>query len=124
NNPTGTSFGRRAFEKFLARVPARCVVMLDEAYFEFVQTDDYPNGLDYLEAHPRLILTRTFSKAYGLAGLRVGYGIASAEMIDLMHRVREPFNVSLLAQRAARAALDDQEHVVRTRERVIEGLGY
>jgi histidinol-phosphate aminotransferase len=130
NNPTGSYFGRTALERFLSRLSPLTVVLLDEAYLEFAKAADYPLGTDYIggperaPAHPRLMLARTFSKAHGLAGLRVGYAVGSEEMIDLMHRVREPFNVNLLAQKAALAALGDQEHLARTRERVLEGVAY
>src|SRR6185369_8508140 len=111
NNPTGTIFRRREWESFLARVPENVAVVLDEAYFEFVDDELYPNGLAYLEHHPGLDVTRTFSKIYGLAGLRIGYGVGSLEIMDAMARLRQPFNVNLLAQVAAAAALDDEVHV-------------
>lgn len=115
NNPTGTIFGRREWEGFLARVPADVVIVLDEAYFEFVEDEQYPNGLRYLERHPGLIVTRTFSKIYGLAGLRIGYGVGSLAVMDAMARLRQPFNVNLLAQVAATAALEDVAHVEASR---------
>ncbi|MGA8261696.1 MAG: histidinol-phosphate transaminase [Arenicellales bacterium] len=122
NNPTGTCAGRGAVEEFLERVPGDVVVVLDEAYCEYVEGDDYPNGLDYLERFPNLVVTRTFSKIYGLAGLRVGYGVAGAEVTDLLNRVRQPFNVNEPAQDAAVAALADQDHVRRCREMNRRGL--
>lgn len=111
NNPTGTIFRRREWEEFLARVPDDVAVVLDEAYFEFVENELYPDGMAYLDRHPGLVVTRTFSKIHGLAGLRIGYGVGSLEMMDAMARLRQPFNVNLLAQVAAVAALDDEEHV-------------
>jgi histidinol-phosphate aminotransferase len=115
NNPTGTIVRRREWERFLARVPGNVAVVLDEAYFEFVDDELYPDGMAYLEHHPGLIVTRTFSKIYGLAGLRIGYGVGSLEIMDAMARLRQPFNVNLLAQVAAIAALDDIEHVEASR---------
>jgi histidinol-phosphate aminotransferase len=111
NNPTGTIFRRREWEAFLAQVPDDVAVVLDEAYFEFVDDELYPDGIAYLDRHPGLIVTRTFSKIHGLAGLRIGYGVMSPEIADAMARLRQPFNVNLLAQVAAIAALDDQAHV-------------
>jgi len=123
NNPTGTIFRRREWEQFLARVPEDVAVVLDEAYFEFVDDELYPDGLAYLDRHPGLIVTRTFSKIYGLAGLRIGYGVGSFEIIDAMARLRQPFNVNLLAQIAATAALDDSRHVEASRALVRESRG-
>lgn len=120
NNPTGTIFRRREWEAFLARVPDDVAVVLDEAYFEFVDDELYPDGLAYLDRHPGLIVTRTFSKIHGLAGLRLGYGVTSLELADAMARLRQPFNVNLLAQVAAIAALDDDAHVEASRALVRE----
>jgi len=122
NNPTGTWTDARALENFLERVPAHVVVVLDEAYCEYVEHDDYPDGLAYLDRFPNLVVTRTFSKIYGLAGLRVGYAVASPAITDVLNRVRQPFNVNHLAQKAARAALADQEHVRRCRDVNSRGL--
>ena len=124
NNPTGTIFRRRQWEEFLAALPPQIVVVMDEAYAEFVDDPEYP---DSLAAHgtSRLLLTlRTFSKIYGLAGLRIGFGVAHPELIEVMNRVRQPFNVSSLAQVAALAALDDDEHVARTQQCNREGMAY
>ena len=124
NNPTGTIFVRRDWDEFLAALPPHVIVVMDEAYAEFVDDHEYP---DSLAAHgrDRLLLTlRTFSKIYGLAGLRIGFGVAHPELIGLMNRVRQPFNVSSLAQVAALAALDDDEHVARTRQCNRDGLAY
>lgn len=111
NNPTGTYNTRSELDRFLERVSPETLVVLDEAYFEYVTRDDYPNGLDYLKDGRNVFVTRTFSKIYGLAGVRLGYGIASAETAEVMNRVRQPFNVNALAQAGARAALTDSEHV-------------
>ncbi|MBI5506277.1 MAG: histidinol-phosphate transaminase [Deltaproteobacteria bacterium] len=121
NNPTGTIFRRAEWERFLARVPEDVCVVLDEAYFEYVEDPEYPNGLDFLDRHPGLVVTRTFSKIYGLAGLRIGYGVGSLEVMDALARLRQPFNVNMLAQVAACAALDDDAHVEASRRRVRAG---
>jgi histidinol-phosphate aminotransferase len=105
NNPTGTIVSRAELERFLARAPDHVLVILDEAYFEYVDHPDYPNGLDYVRAGRNVVVFRTFSKAYGLAGLRIGYAVGRPELLDPMERVREPFNVNTLAQVAAAAAL-------------------
>lgn len=122
NNPTGTWLPEAALRAFLARVPERVIVVLDEAYFEYVEQRDYPNGIALLLDHPNVIVARTFSKAYGLAGLRIGYGISRPEIADLLNRVRQPFNVSHVGQAAAVAALDDAEHLARARETNREGM--
>ncbi|TBV12483.1 histidinol-phosphate transaminase [Stutzerimonas kirkiae] len=116
NNPTGTWFGPQALEDFLARVPEDVLVVLDEAYIEYASGDDLPDGLGYLSRHANLLVSRTFSKAYGLGALRVGYGVSSPRIADVLNRVRQPFNVNSLAQAAACAALDDQEYLRRGRE--------
>jgi histidinol-phosphate aminotransferase len=115
NNPTGTYVGRDALARFLRAIPPDVIVALDEAYFEYADAADYPDGLAFRELHPRLVVLRTFSKIYGLAGLRVGYGIMPAELAAYVHRVRAPFNVSSVAQAAGVAALDDAEHVAKSR---------
>jgi len=122
DNPTGTAFSRADLEAFLPQVPDDCLVILDEAYFEYVDWAEYPNGLEYVRARPNLVVLRTFSKAYGLAGLRVGYGVMSAQRVGYLNRTRMPFNVSSLAQVAALAALGDAAHVQRTRALNLEGL--
>lgn len=111
NNPTGTWFDAAALDDFLAQVPRDVIVVLDEAYIEFTEPGELPNGLDYLARYPNLIVTRTLCKAYGLAGLRVGYAASSAQIADVLNRVRQPFNVNSLALVAACAALDDQEYL-------------
>jgi histidinol-phosphate aminotransferase len=115
DNPTGTYVTRAELNSFLDAVPATTMVFLDEAYFEFADSAfrDYPDGLDYLD-RPNVIVARSFSKAYGLAGLRIGYGVSSAEAISFMERTREPFNVNLLAQEAATAALGDGAFLKRS----------
>jgi histidinol-phosphate aminotransferase len=116
NNPTGTWFDARALSAFLDAVPARVIVVLDEAYFEYVSAADFPNGISLLARYPNLVVTRTFSKIYGLAGLRLGYGLSSEAIADPFNRVRQPFNVNSLAQVAGVAALEDSAHLVRSRE--------
>jgi histidinol-phosphate aminotransferase len=114
NNPTGTYVGRQALTAFLAAVPRDVIVVLDEAYAEYADIGDYPDGIALRALHPRLVVLRTFSKIYGLAGLRVGYAVLPSELADYVHRVRAPFNVNSVAQAAALAALDDHEHVSRS----------
>ncbi len=111
NNPTGTWFGRQALAGFLARVPGEVIVVVDEAYAEMADAPDYGSALDLLDAHPNLVVTRTFSKAYGLAGLRVGYLVAAPGLVAVMERLRESFNVNGLALAACEAALGDTEHL-------------
>lgn len=108
NNPTGTWVEKQELEHFIARVPENVVVVLDEAYYEYVAAEDFTNGISLLKRFSNLVVTRTFSKAYGLAGLRVGYAVSSETLADLMNRVRQPFNVSIPAMAAAVAALDDE----------------
>lgn len=115
NNPTGTWFGPAALESFLARVPQRVLVVLDEAYIEYAEGDELPDGLDYLARYPNLLVSRTFSKAYGLASLRVGYALSSPQVADVLNRVRAPFNVNSLALSAACAALDDADYLAASR---------
>jgi histidinol-phosphate aminotransferase len=115
NNPTGTIVRRAELERFIDQLPEGCVLVLDEAYFEFAAADpEYPNSLDYLRKGLPVVGLRTFSKAYGLAGLRVGFGFAPAEIADAIERARSPFNVNALAQAAGVAALGDEEHLRRT----------
>ncbi|RLA25293.1 MAG: histidinol-phosphate transaminase, partial [Gammaproteobacteria bacterium] len=114
NNPTGTYLTKQALSEFLAAVPAHVICVLDEAYYEYVAQDDYPDSIAWLAQYPNLIITRTFSKAYGLAGLRVGYSLSSAEMADILNRVRQPFNNNALALAAAEVALLDTEYLAAT----------
>lgn len=122
NNPTGTWFAEADFHAFMAAVPAHIVVVLDEAYCEFVSDPAALNGLAQLGRYPNLIVTRTLAKAYGLASLRVGYGVASVEISGLLNRVRQPFNVNSLALVAAEAAINDDEFVQKTREMNAAGM--
>lgn len=115
NNPTGTHVGRDALERFLALIPRDAIVVLDEAYIEYAEAADFPDGLALRSLHPRLVVARTFSKIHGLAGLRIGYAVMPAELAGYIHRVRAPFNVNSIAQSAALAALEDSEHVERSR---------
>ena len=122
NNPTGTYLKRDELAGFLGKVPEHALVVIDEAYFEYVSELDYPNALEWLDYFPNLIVTRTFSKAYGLAGLRVGYAVSSLGIADLLNRVRQPFNVNSLGLAAAAAALSDDDHLQRTVALNSEGL--
>lgn len=121
NNPTGTAFYRAEWEAFLAAVPPTVAVVLDEAYIEFADDPEVPDGLAYLAEHRLLVGLRTFSKAYGLAGLRIGYGYGPSQLMELLNRLRLPFNVNRLAQVGARAALGDDEFLRRTQEAVWRG---
>ncbi|MGZ3180972.1 MAG: histidinol-phosphate transaminase [Telluria sp.] len=116
NNPTGTFIPAPQLEAFLAKVPQRVIVVLDEAYNEFLATQDQYESTEWVRKYPNLIVSRTFSKAYGLAGLRVGFAIAQPAVTDLMNRVRQPFNVNSLAQAAAIAALNDMEFLKKSAE--------
>jgi histidinol-phosphate aminotransferase len=115
DNPNGTYFTERELVSFLETVPAHVIVVLDEAYVEYVSAPDFPDGLRIRKRFPNVATCRTFSKIYGLAGLRLGYLVASPELIAYLDRVREPFNTSLVAQAAGVAALADDEHVARSR---------
>jgi len=116
NNPTGTYVDTDSLAAFLERIPEHVIVTLDEAYMEFVDRDDYPDGLKLRQRFPNLVITRTFSKCYGIAGTRVGYAVMRADWLRFVHRVRAPFNVNLIGQAAARAAIGDQAFVQRTVE--------
>jgi histidinol-phosphate aminotransferase len=122
NNPTGTFARGEEIEAFLRRVPERVLVVLDEAYNEYLPHDLKADSARWLKRHPNLVITRTFSKAYGLAGLRVGYALAHPSVADIMNRVRQPFNVNSLALTAAVAALDDMEFVARSYAENLQGL--
>jgi histidinol-phosphate aminotransferase len=115
NNPTGTHVGRSAVERLLREVPPEVVIVMDEAYIEYADAPDFPDSLKLRGLRERLLVTRTFSKIYGLAGLRVGYAVGPARLVDYMNRVRAPFNVSGVAQAAAIAALSDTEHLENSR---------
>ena len=116
NNPTGTAFTAAQLHKFMAAVAPTTLVVLDEAYTEYVDDELLPDGLKLLADYPNLIVTRTFSKAWGLAGLRVGFAAASPEITDLVNRLRQPFNVNIPALVAAEAVLDDTEYLSRSVE--------
>lgn len=111
NNPTGSCFGKEEFAQFLAAVPKHVLVVLDEAYIEYSTTAQSINSSQLLAQHDNLLVTRTFSKAYGLAALRVGYAMANPKLIELLNRIRQPFNCNRLALVAAQAALEDQAHL-------------
>ena len=111
NNPTGTWLTPQAVRAFLQKIPADVLVVLDEAYNEYLDAEDRSDAVRWSDEFPNLVVSRTFSKAYGLAGLRVGYGFSHPRVVDLMNRVRQPFNVSDIAQAAATAALHDHEFV-------------
>jgi histidinol-phosphate aminotransferase len=113
NNPTGTWAGKDELQRFVASIPASTLIVLDEAYFEFARPLGCQDGIEWLAAHPNLVVLRTFSKAYGLAGMRVGYGVSHAGVADILNRVRQPFNVGNVAMEGALAALQDPEHVAR-----------
>jgi histidinol-phosphate aminotransferase len=125
NNPTGTLLDTEALRTCLGKIPPHVLVVIDEAYVELIDDDeDVPASLDLMREFPNVVLLRTFSKAYGLAGLRIGYGITRAETVKWMEKYRQPFNVSSMAQIAASAALDDSEHLFRTRYNNEAGLKY
>lgn len=114
NNPTGTLLASDELESFISALPAHVLCVLDEAYYEFVAPADRTESLAWPQRYPNLIVTRTFSKAYGLAGLRIGYGISSDDVADLLNRVRQPFNSNMLALAAAEAALTDADYLAKT----------
>ena len=115
NNPTGTMVSAGEVDAFLARVPKDVIVIFDEAYFEYVRSSEFPDSMAYVKQGRNVIVLRTFSKIYGLAGLRIGYGVTTPEITNYLNRVRPPFNANSMAQRAALAALGDDEHVARSR---------
>lgn len=123
NNPTGTYVTRYEIEDFMDCLPDSVVLVLDEAYDTFIDVDDFPNGLKYAN-NKNVIVLKTFSKAYGLAGLRIGYAVARQEFASYMEKARQPFNVSLLAQAAATAALDDKKFLLKTRKLILQGKNY
>jgi len=116
NNPTGTVLDATSLRDFIADVPSQVIVVVDEAYAEYVHRHDYPDATRWLDEFPNLVVTRTFSKAYGLAALRVGYGVSHPDIADLLNRVRQPFNVDSFAQAAALAALQDRDYLRRSIE--------
>jgi histidinol-phosphate aminotransferase len=114
NNPTGTYTNETDFVRLMNAVPPHVLVVVDEAYSEYITKLDYPDTQSYLDKYPNLIITRTFSKVYGLAALRLGYAVSSVEIADILNRARLPFNVSTIAAKAACAAINDQEHVIKS----------
>src|SRR5262249_13640377 len=124
NNPTGTIYQKAQWHSFLQRVPEGVVIVADEAYFEFVRDREYPDSLEDHDGRRMLVTLRTFSKIFGLAGLRVGYGIAREDIVRLLNNIRQPFNITSLGQAAVMAGLDDEEHVRRTLEVNARGMDY
>ncbi len=124
NNPTGTINYSDEFDRFMENVPEGVLVVVDEAYYEYVQDSRYPDTMRYFRDGRDILILRTFSKIYGLAGLRIGYGIGKREILEEMNKIREPFNTNSLAQAAALMALDDQEHVRRSIEINEQGKEY
>ncbi len=124
NNPTGASIGAAALDAFLDALPDDVIAVVDEAYFEYVQRPDRADALAWVARRPGTMVLRTFSKAYGLAGQRIGYGVADAELVGLVERARHPFNVNLLGEVAALAALDDTEHLERSVRCNTEGMAW
>lgn len=115
NNPTGTMVSAAEVEALMARVPEHVIVIFDEAYYEYVRDHGFPDALQYVRQTRNVVVLRTFSKIYGLAGLRIGYGLTSPEITNYLNRLRPPFNANSLAQRAALAALEDETHVAKSR---------
>jgi histidinol-phosphate aminotransferase len=124
NNPTGTIVPQKELDDLISKVSPNTMVMIDEAYGEYAESPDYPNSLDYVKSGKNVIVTRTFSKIYGLAGLRIGFGIAKPEIIKYLNLVRLPFSVNRLAQIAAAASLADGHHVEVSRKNNADGKSY
>lgn len=124
NNPTGTVFTAEEFDAFLSKVPEHVIVALDEAYVDFVEPGVALDARNYLKHNVPVVALRTFSKAYGIAGLRIGYGLMHKEIAGYLHRVRQPFNVNHLAQVGALAALEDEEHYARTLKLTRDGMAW
>jgi histidinol-phosphate aminotransferase len=124
NNPTGTIYRRAEWKRFLAKVPQRVVIVADEAYFEFVRDTEYPDSIQDHDGTRFIVTLRTFSKIFGLAGVRVGYAVARADIITLLNKVRQPFNITSLAQVAVAAGMDDIDHVKNTLRVNREGMDY
>lgn len=122
NNPTGTYLGASKVKAFLARVPENIIVVLDEAYCEYIDEPDYPNGISLVKEYPNLVVTRTFSKAWGLASLRVGYAVSNPDIANILNRVRQPFNVNSFALAAAAAVLSDEAYLDKGRQVNKDGL--
>ena len=124
NNPTGTIVTRKALDDFMSRLPERVIVVLDEAYFDFVDSPNFPNGLGYVKKGKQVIVLRTFSKVYGLAGLRIGYALGREDLIKGLNQVRDPFPVHRLAQVAAEAALKDRKYEEKSIRMIRDGRKY
>ena len=124
NNPTGTIYRRDEWKRFLAKVPQRVVIVADEAYFEFVRDPEYPDSIEDHDGTRMIVTLRTFSKIFGLAGMRVGYAVARPDIITLLNKVRQPFNITSLAQVAVAAGMDDIDHVRATLRVNREGMEY
>ncbi len=124
NNPTGTMVDAAQVGRFLGRIPGTCVVVFDEAYYEYLDRNDFPDTIRLIDRHPNVMVLRTFSKIYGLAGLRVGFGVGHPEMIATIRKVRLPFNVGLLSQMACLAAIGDTRHVAASRAMNAAGKKY
>jgi histidinol-phosphate aminotransferase len=121
NNPTGSWWNERKLKAFLDRIDGRCIVVVDEAYREFVESADFPDSINLIRSYPNLVIFRTFSKMYGLAGLRIGYLAGSREVVDIIRRTCVVYSVNALAQVGAFSALDDNDHILQTRESVKAG---
>ncbi|NQT29468.1 MAG: histidinol-phosphate transaminase [Candidatus Saganbacteria bacterium] len=124
HNPTGTIITKKSFEGFLKKIPDNILIILDEAYGEYVESKEFPDGLQYIKEGKNILVLRTFSKFHGLAGLRAGYGVAKSELTRYMFRVKPPFNVSRLAQAGALAALGDKAFLDKTYETNVSGKKY
>ncbi|WP_022852251.1 histidinol-phosphate transaminase [Limisalsivibrio acetivorans] len=124
NNPTGLHFTDEELVNFMEKVPADCIVVMDEAYYEYVDANDYPDTIKMLDKYPNMMVMRTFSKAYGLAALRVGFAVGHPDAIDMLNRVRQPFNTNMGGQIAAEAALDDSDFLRRVIHENRQGKAY
>jgi len=124
NNPTGTMFSKKELDEFLAKIPKTVIVIIDEAYSEYVESKDYPDSLEYVKAGLNVIVLRTFSKLYGLAGLRIGYGIAKSDIIKYLNLTKLPFNVNRAASAGALAALEDKDFIKKSLKMNSDGKKY
>jgi len=124
NNPAGTSVGKAEIENFISKVPDKIIIVLDEAYNEFVDRNDFPDSLRYVKEKNNVIVARTFSKAHGLSGLRIGYAVANSEIVELVNKVRQPFNINYIAQIAALASLEDDAFIEKSKNLVRNGKQY
>lgn len=122
NNPTGNWLSQDALRRFIETVPQQVVIVIDEAYFEYVDKPEYASSMDWVKDFPNLLVTRTFSKIYGMAGFRIGYSVSQPELAELLNRVRQPFNINLPAQFAALAALQDDSHIAMSHEKNLQGM--